>query len=222
MDAETVFVAIADRPTAERVFSQLRVDGASHYERGLFFRAILDKGLWASKDEIATSFGLSRPQVSKLVKMAELPPDVVYSIGNPSLISFRVAQILLDAIQRLGVATVVRRTKQAQRLGYSRIDDRLGFIRTGRATPDENARVVVRLARDRKALRVEMPHLSRYEGRLPQLEMVIANAISAFERAVEREVARDLMNEEIFSRERKARDELSARSGTGAFGKGKA
>lgn len=211
MSAKSDFLKIDDQAGAQNLFRGLLASQASLYDRGTFFKAALLKGIWESRSAMALSLGVHKSQISRAIGIVDLPNEVVQCFGNPDRVTRSVAGALATSIKSFGAETITERAIKAQRLGYSEINDLLEFVRTGRVASHESGRVVVRLTRDRKAFRVEIPHLARYESRLPRLEFVIASAFSAFERAIQREEARDLMNEEIFSRECKAKRESSAR-----------
>jgi ParB family chromosome partitioning protein len=56
----------------------------SPYERGLSYARWLREGYFSSQDEIALSLKVSASQVSRLLKVARLPPVIVSAFENPS------------------------------------------------------------------------------------------------------------------------------------------
>jgi len=56
----------------------------SPYERGLGYRAWIRDGYFKTQEEIAKTLGISKAQMSRLTKCAELPPCVVDLFGDPA------------------------------------------------------------------------------------------------------------------------------------------
>jgi ParB/RepB/Spo0J family partition protein len=63
--------------------NRLRQD-VSAYERGVSYDRWLREGYFESQDEIARSLQVSPAQVSRLLKLARLPPAVTEAFGNPT------------------------------------------------------------------------------------------------------------------------------------------
>ena len=64
------------------VENRQRVD-VSPYERGLFFARCLRAGHFKSQDQLATALNISQSQVSRLLKLAQLPSVIVNAFENP-------------------------------------------------------------------------------------------------------------------------------------------
>lgn len=76
----------------------------SPYERGLSYTRWLRSGHFASQDDIARALRISASQVSRLVKLAQLPPVVVNAFGTPAAIcegwGLEIMQALEDPTRR--------------------------------------------------------------------------------------------------------------------------
>jgi ParB family chromosome partitioning protein len=55
----------------------------SPYERGRAFRMWIESGIVASQDELARALNISASQVSRLIKLADLPTDIVNAFSSP-------------------------------------------------------------------------------------------------------------------------------------------
>ncbi|MBB3261279.1 hypothetical protein [Paraburkholderia sp. WP4_3_2] len=172
---------IPNRLTAKKIHADMQRAGASNYELGVLYRALLRRRLWKTQAEMAAFLGTTPTYVSRLVSFAEIPEAVVEAVGGADKITFRVANLLLCVIESLGSATVQARARRAKNLGYSAIDDVLEFIVADREPAPKNSVVKVRLSRDKETLRIDVPRLDRLIPHLPRLESVIATAIAVFE-----------------------------------------
>jgi hypothetical protein len=180
MDPKTTTKSIPNRVTAKAVHTRMRTEGASPYELGCFYKAMLTRRLWTSHRDLAESLGASRSNVSKAVALARIPAEVVSAIGGSKQISFRIGKVLLHAIDRTGEAVFVSRVHEAVRVGYTAVDDVLEFAifdRIPRSTP---SMVRVRLARDKKSLRVEDPDLDQLLPHIQRLEAFISSSLRLF------------------------------------------
>jgi hypothetical protein len=181
MDLSFLSRPIPNKATARSVHAVLRANGASNYELGLFFQALLRRQLWPSQTRLAESFDMSVKSVSRHVAVARLPIGVIEAFGDPRRVSWGVGDLLLSALDKLGESVVTARAKQAGALGYRAVDDILEFIVANRAPTAQQAKVSVRLARDKKTLRVEVPNMERLVPHLAKLESFLSTALLMFE-----------------------------------------
>ena len=167
----------------------MRANSASHYELGLFYQAMLKRRLWSSHRDLAESFGVSRPNVSKAIALARIPSEVVNAIGGAEHISFRVGALLLDAIDQIGEALFIRRAREAVRVGFTAVDDILEFVVFDRIPQPAPNKIQVHLARDKKSLRVDIPDLDDLLPHLPRVEAFISTAFVMFKSALAADIA---------------------------------
>lgn len=71
---------------------------ASPYEQGKLLRAVRESGSFKSDREAATFVGLSHSSVSKLIKLAQLPGEIVDAFNCPSDLQVNWAAPLHDAL----------------------------------------------------------------------------------------------------------------------------
>ncbi len=71
----------------------------SAYERGLSYARWLRAGHFASQDDIARALKISASQVSRLLKLAQLPPVIVNAFESPSMICEGWGLEILEALE---------------------------------------------------------------------------------------------------------------------------
>ena len=71
----------------------------SPYERGLNYLRLLRRGYFSSQDGIARTLSISASQVSRLVKIAQLPSVIVEAFGSPQAIRETWGLKLAEAIE---------------------------------------------------------------------------------------------------------------------------
>lgn len=159
----------------------MRENAASHYELGGFYSATLKKRLWPSQNQLAKSLGISVSSVSRAIALTRIPPEVIETLGGAEHISFRIGELLLGTIDQAGERVFIARVREAARLGYAGIDEFLEFVIFERMPECMPNKVRVRLTRDKRSLRVEIPDLDQLLPHLPQLEAFISRCFVMFE-----------------------------------------
>lgn len=71
-------------------------EGLSAWEQGMMYRRALDAGLFPSLRMLAQAIGRDPTAVSKAIRIASLPDDVVAAFPSPNEIQFRWAAVLAD------------------------------------------------------------------------------------------------------------------------------
>lgn len=71
----------------------------SPWEQGRMYRRALDEGLFGSLGELAKEIGIDKGNLSKALRLAELPDVVVNAFPSPLDLQFRWAKLLGDAMQ---------------------------------------------------------------------------------------------------------------------------
>ncbi|NML18137.1 ParB/RepB/Spo0J family partition protein [Azohydromonas caseinilytica] len=72
----------------------------SAYEQGAMYRRALDEGLFPSLRQLATHVGRDHGDISKAMRIASLPQEVVNAFASPNDIQFRWASVLAEAVER--------------------------------------------------------------------------------------------------------------------------
>ncbi len=185
-DPHTPLLTIA-RVAAREAHREMRASGASHYELGSFYKDMLTRRLWSSQSDLAKSLGVSESTVSRVIDLTRIPTEVVEAIGGARHISFRIGGLLLSAIDRIGAAVFVSRVREAVRMGYAAVDDILEFAVFDRIPKVTPTTARVRLARDKRSLRVEIPDLDELLPHLATLEACFLTALDMMSRRLTHE-----------------------------------
>lgn len=91
-------ISDAEAIIAMDIENRHRVD-ISPYERGLSYRNWLRAGIFKSQEEISRKLGVSTAQVSRLLKLAQLPSVIVAAFKSPVDICETWAPDLADALE---------------------------------------------------------------------------------------------------------------------------
>lgn len=71
----------------------------SPWEQGVMYRRALEENLFRSLGELSREIGIDKGNVSKALKLAELPETVVAAFSSPLDLQYRWAKLLSDALQ---------------------------------------------------------------------------------------------------------------------------
>lgn len=71
----------------------------SPWEQGMMYRRALEEGLFSSLGELAASLALDKGNISKAVRLAELPAEVVAAFPSARDLQYRWSKLLNDAMQ---------------------------------------------------------------------------------------------------------------------------
>ncbi|HKR39632.1 MAG TPA: hypothetical protein VJU59_08120 [Paraburkholderia sp.] len=170
----------SSQQSARAAHDEMRTNGRSNYELGLFYRNLISKRIWTTQKELASALRVSPTIVSRLISLTRIPADVVDAMGTNS-ITYRTGQLLLRAIDSLGERVVVERALDARSAGYSAVDDLLEYVVADRLPEQDITMVRVRVGRDNRSLRVEVRDLSRLMPHLSRLAEWLSRAIAMFE-----------------------------------------
>ncbi|MXN76507.1 hypothetical protein GR157_17405 [Burkholderia sp. 4701] len=152
----------------------LRASGASAIDLGLFYQRGLDDGEWSTQAEIARSLGISTAYVSKAVRAAGLPDEVVAAVGGRARVSFRVAEALEKVIRIVGVDVARLRASLIGDGQGLRTDAVISSIASGRPAAGVGPGVTITVSRTGKFMKVESPHMDRLIANLPKIEAFLS------------------------------------------------
>lgn len=174
-------IAPQSKRAAVSVHAQLRANEATPYERGLFYRRLLVQRLWPSQSTLSRAMGISMSNLSRMLSLARIPSEIVDALGGPKALTYRVGEVILATIDATGEKKVIERAREAVTIGYRDMDDLLEYIVADRVPQQTFSRVRVRLVRDRKSLRVDLPGIERLLPHLPALEDWLTSSLVMFE-----------------------------------------
>jgi hypothetical protein len=190
----------------------MRANTTPNYELGLFYRTLLRQRIWSSQRDIAKALGVSMSSVSRRMTLTHIPIDVVNALGGAENLSFRIGELLLDAIARAGEQTIVARARDATRLGYTVVDDVIEYVVADRIPEPNLTAIKVRLGRDKRTFRVEVRELSRFMPHVSRLEEWLCRAFLMFQATLVSETsigAKETRDRRVRSRVRTSRCESS-------------
>jgi ParB family chromosome partitioning protein len=103
----------------------------SPWEQGRMYRRALTEELFSSLGELSKELGIDKGNISKALKLADLPGDVVNAFPSPLELQFRWAKLLNDALQSdpegvLARAKEIVEDKETKRTGKEVLESLLG------------------------------------------------------------------------------------------------
>ena len=104
MDLGLPVLAMVEDLNEQELFKEMdrenraRLD-LSPWEQGMMYRRALDEGLFGSMGELAAGLGVDKGNISKAVRLAELPADIVAAFPSPRDLQYRWSKLLNDAMQ---------------------------------------------------------------------------------------------------------------------------
>jgi ParB family chromosome partitioning protein len=104
----------------------------SPWEQGRMYRRALTEELFSSLGELSKELGVDKGNLSKALKLADLPDDVVNAFPSPLELQFRWAKLLNDALQSdpegvLARAKEITEDKGTKRSAKEVLDSLLGI-----------------------------------------------------------------------------------------------
>jgi ParB family chromosome partitioning protein len=103
----------------------------SPWEQGRMYRRALNEELFSSLGDLSKELGVDKGNLSKALKLADLPDDVVSAFPSPLELQFRWAKLLNDALQGdpegvLARAKELTEDKGTRRTGKEVLESLLG------------------------------------------------------------------------------------------------
>ncbi len=138
--------------------------------------SFLNRQMWESQSEMASALGISKPHVSRLLRAAKVPDEVIYTFGDVQRISFETVEALAKIENRIGRMLLIARAVSFGARSDLKVHEILAALATGFVAPIREQ--VVRLARHKEEgyIRLYSAQLSRMSADLPRLEKAI-NAV---------------------------------------------
>ncbi|SCY53816.1 ParB/RepB/Spo0J family partition protein [Nitrosospira sp. Nsp13] len=125
LDLGLPVLALVEQVNDKELFKEMdrenrdRLD-LSPWEQGRMYQQSLNEGLFASLGELSKEIGIDKGNLSKALRLAELPDVVVDAFPSPLDLQFRWAKLLNDAIQQAPGQVLAR----AKKLSENKIDKR--------------------------------------------------------------------------------------------------
>lgn len=104
LELDLPVLALIDAVSEQDLFKEMERENRhrrdlSPWEQGVMYRRALDEKLFRSLGELAREIGIDKGNVSKALRLAELPEAVVSAFSSPLDLQYRWAKPLADAIQ---------------------------------------------------------------------------------------------------------------------------
>lgn len=102
---------LRQRDSARKEFAILRRNKASLFDRGHFYRQLLNGGVWTSQAALALGLGESAVQVSRCLKASRVPRTVLEVFGDRARVSGRTVMLLEKIASEVGEEKLLETAK---------------------------------------------------------------------------------------------------------------
>lgn len=144
---------------------------------GRFYQRLLKAGVFATQRELSVALSVSKGHVSKALKSARLPGDVLRVFGSEAQVSFRVAEVLAELVQVVGVKTLTTRANQLGTRSDLSATHILDALARGEPRPDSSKSIRMSVGRGGRYIRIESPNIVGLISRLHELETALNLAV---------------------------------------------
>lgn len=125
LDLGLPVLALVEQVNDKELFKEMERENRdrldlSPWEQGRMYQQSLSEGLFASLGELSKEIGIDKGNLSKALRLAELPDVVVNAFPSPLDLQYRWAKLLNDAIQQAPDHVLAR----AKRLSENKKDKR--------------------------------------------------------------------------------------------------
>ena len=157
-------------------YRSLRQHKTSIIMAGRLCSSFLNRQIWQSQSEMASALGISKPHVTRLLRAAKVPDEVIRTFGDVHRISFETVETLAKIEKQIGRMLLIARAVGFGARSDLKVHEIVAALATGFLAPIP--RQVVRLARHKEEgyIRLYSPQLIRMSSDLPRLERAI-NAV---------------------------------------------
>jgi ParB family chromosome partitioning protein len=105
LDLGLPVLALVEQISDKELFKEMERENRdrldlSPWEQGRMYRQSLSEGLFSSLGELSKEIGIDKGNLSKALRLAELPDVVVNAFSSPLDLQFRWAKLLNDALQQ--------------------------------------------------------------------------------------------------------------------------
>lgn len=155
----------------------LREQKTSAIAYGRFYSGLLEKSVWKNQSELAASLSVSKGHVSKAIKAALLPQEVVEVFGLDGRISFRVVDAIDGLAKTIGIETLCLHAIRLGKRPDVPIPQLLRALAAGERPNDTAVRFKLSPARNGRYIRIESAEIAKLISRLPEVETALNLAI---------------------------------------------
>ena len=155
----------------------LRGQKASALTYGRFYQRLLESRVWSTQLELSDGLSVSKGHVSKAIKAARLPIEVVRTFGPERRVSFRVVEALDELTAVMGAERLVKHAGQLGErsdLPVAQVLDALVRGDRPNLVPGSNRMSV---GRGGRYIRIESPDIAEMISRLHEIETALNLAV---------------------------------------------
>ncbi|WP_175035798.1 hypothetical protein [Burkholderia lata] len=160
-----------DRATAIAHHANLRRSDSPPIVLGRFYREQLDRGWWPSQAQLAADLNVSASIVTRSIRAANLPQEVIDVLGGVSRISFRVAETMTLLVREVGSDVIIRRAMTVPDGTTPAIAK--SILCTGDVRVESPLKLRLSLGANGRHLRIDSPDIQRVVPHLSILEKMV-------------------------------------------------
>jgi hypothetical protein len=151
----------------------LRDRKASPLTYGRFYQRLLDARVFATQLELSIGLSVSKGHVSKALKAARLPPEVLRVFGPEPRVSFRVVDALTELVAVIGVKRLTTRAGQLGERSDLTVTQILDSLVRGEPPSHLPRSIKMSVGRGGRYIRIESPDIVKMISRLQELETAL-------------------------------------------------
>ncbi|MBN3837410.1 hypothetical protein [Burkholderia sp. Ac-20344] len=159
------------RATAFAQHANLRRAESPPIVLGRFYREQLDRGWWPSQAQLAADLNVSASIVTRSIRAAGLPQEVIDVLGGVSRISFRTAEAMTVLVRELGSDVIVRRAMSVP--GGTTPAIARSILCTGDVRVESPLKLRLSLGANGRHIRIDSPDIQRVVPHLSILEKMV-------------------------------------------------
>lgn len=99
-------------------------EAPSPYEKGVSYKQWIKSGVFRSQSDLATKLGITRTWVNQVIRLTEIPIDLIKAIKNPSALTLENGHSLLKKYNSFSKTKQKEFIKQAEKLSKTGFDSK--------------------------------------------------------------------------------------------------
>jgi hypothetical protein len=164
---------VESREQAIRHHAKLREHKTSASTYGRFYQCLLDSKVWTTQRELSIELSISKGHVSKAIKAARLPPEVLRVFGPERRVSFRVTGALSELVAVAGAEKIIARARQLGERPDLTVTHILDCLVRGVTPHRLSGAFELSVGRGGRHIRIDSPDIVKMISRLHELETAL-------------------------------------------------
>ncbi|WP_081421357.1 hypothetical protein [Burkholderia contaminans] len=161
----------SNRATVIAQHANLRQADSPPIVLGRFYREQLDRGWWPSQAQLAADLKVSASIVTRSIRAASIPQEVVDVLGGVSRISFRTAEAIAVLVREFGSDVIIRRAESVPDGTPPAIAR--SILCTGDVCLENPQKLRLSLGANGRHIRIDSPDIQRVVPHLSILERMV-------------------------------------------------